>query len=487
MNVTASSLIDNQDQATAGTTRNVAIQMPITVSSGRDHDIAIGQQAAGNYEQAATVLRGVSNNSVYEFNNLTLSSGATLVATGTGDVDLGDVATGEPIIGQGALGSEAVMQLGSHTFLNDTGAATQSQGTTDMTRLIVNGSGSAGLRIEAPMNATYAVPNSSGAPSLRTYDGTTGLTGINTTGTASAGATPTGYVTIGNAFTVLSPNRAAALSNTYTLLDGTDITPSGTLTLAATDATGATGVINAGPALPSNVALALDNAVGSGGTLTYKIDPGGNGATFGNFAGLTLQRTNGSAAGVTAQLLGTTKVPALTISGGAKMDIANQALVVDASGAPQLSQIAGYLSSAYDHGNWDGPGIGSSATSFLAGTTIGYALNSALPVAFTLFNGQSVDSSAAILVKYTWLGDLNLDGTVNNSDLMAMAPVGTTNATWSQGDFNYDGVVNADDFALFMLGDAKQTGQLTSAVPEPAVGAMLTLAVAGLSSRKRRR
>jgi fibronectin-binding autotransporter adhesin len=484
MNVTASSLIDNQDQATTSTTRNLAIQMPITVSSGATLTLQ-SDNSAGNYEQAATVLRGEANNSNYQ-NNLTLSSGATLVASGTGDVDLGDVATGEPIIGQGTPGSEALMQLGSHTFLNDTGAATQNQGTNDMTRLIVNGSGSAGLRIEAPMNAAYTVPNNGGAPSLRTYDGTTGLTGINTTGTASAGTTPTGYATIGNAFTVLSPNRAAALSNTYTLTDGTTITPSGTLTLAATDAAGATGVINAGPAVSSNVALALDNAAGSGGTLTYKIDPGGNGATFANFAGLTLQRTNATAAGVTAQLLGTTKVPALSITGGAKMDIAKQALVIDASGAPQLSQIAGYLGSAYDHGNWDGPGIGSSATSLTAGTTIGYALNSALSVPFTIFDGQSVDSSA-ILVKYTWFGDLNLDGIVNSSDLTAMAPAGTTNATWTQGDFNYDGVVNADDFALFMLGDAKQTGQLTSAVPEPAVGAMLALAVAGLSARKRRR
>ena len=71
-------------------------------------------------------------------------------------------------------------------------------------------------------------------------------------------------------------------------------------------------------------------------------------------------------------------------------------------------------------------------------TTLGYADNTTLH---------------QVQVKYTWYGDLNLDGVVNNSDLELM---GDGQPGWVGGDLNYDGVVNADDFALFMLGNVSR-------------------------------
>ena len=56
--------------------------------------------------------------------------------------------------------------------------------------------------------------------------------------------------------------------------------------------------------------------------------------------------------------------------------------------------------------------------------------------------------------------------------------------TWVNGDFNYDGVVNADDFGLFMLGNAVQSSVL-GAVPEPAVGLSLMLLLPVLMRRRK--
>jgi len=49
----------------------------------------------------------------------------------------------------------------------------------------------------------------------------------------------------------------------------------------------------------------------------------------------------------------------------------------------------------------------------------------------------------------TVVGDTNLDGIVNFSDLLALAQnYGQTNATWNEGDFNADGSVRFDDLLL---------------------------------------
>jgi hypothetical protein len=84
-------------------------------------------------------------------------------------------------------------------------------------------------------------------------------------------------------------------------------------------------------------------------------------------------------------------------------------------------------------------------------------------------------------VMVTLPGDTNLDGIVNTTDLGNMSASGTT---WSTGDFNYDGKVNSDDYALFMLGSALPS--LPGApVPEPGVVAIF-LAAAPLIGRRRK-
>jgi hypothetical protein len=56
-------------------------------------------------------------------------------------------------------------------------------------------------------------------------------------------------------------------------------------------------------------------------------------------------------------------------------------------------------------------------------------------------------SSGTIEMKYTLLGDANLDGVVNAVDFGILAANFNKGVTgWDKGDFNYDNVVSAVDF-----------------------------------------
>jgi hypothetical protein len=108
--------------------------------------------------------------------------------------------------------------------------------------------------------------------------------------------------------------------------------------------------------------------------------------------------------------------------------------------------------------NWFGYGITSSAaasnTTHLTGlgviqnsvngTTTGAPLcNSSNP-----FDGISPPASA-VLVKYTYYGDANLDGKVDASDYSRIDNGFLSQATGRfNGDFNYDGVINGNDYTL---------------------------------------
>lgn len=167
----------------------------------------------------------------------------------------------------------------------------------------------------------------------------------------------------------------------------------------------------------------------------------------------------------------TQNLSSLSIANGAALDVSGGPIII-ASGLP------GYLAdiqAAYDNGKWDGtsataPVITSSFARGNAATGVGYS-----------------DSGGALKLELTWLGDTDLSGTVTASDLDAMHLM-ASGATWANGDFNYDGRVDGDDFALAALGAAEAgTGNISSMVPEPSALVMMMLpALAGLLPRRRR-
>jgi hypothetical protein len=203
-------------------------------------------------------------------------------------------------------------------------------------------------------------------------------------------------------------------------------------------------------------------------------------------------------------------VNTLSIFTGGRLDLTNTALAINYTpGFDPVSSIRGYLKSGYGNDTWTGPGIDSSAAALNPGRyAIGYA------------DGNVDQGTAAaanqILVEYTLAGDANLDGTVNFSDLLAVAQnfnhsidVNGNPIDWADGDFNYDGKVNFADLLLvaqnfnqtLSAGQIEQLpGSFSAAwnlalaevqssesnnVPEPA--AVLAIGAAGLLSRRRRR
>jgi autotransporter-associated beta strand protein len=176
------------------------------------------------------------------------------------------------------------------------------------------------------------------------------------------------------------------------------------------------------------------------------------------------------ASGATLQLQAGASInnDTLSLATGGTLDITSnsEAFNTNASGH-SVPALYGLIQSANDHGKWDGTGITSSLIALHPGTAIGYKVSG---ITFT--------------AKYTWLGDTDLGGVVNNTDLLAMSPTGTT---WATGDFNYDGKVNADDYALFQLGAAESHGNnISTILPEPgAMTAMMACAVAILSRRQK--
>jgi hypothetical protein len=109
------------------------------------------------------------------------------------------------------------------------------------------------------------------------------------------------------------------------------------------------------------------------------------------------------------------------------------------------------------------------------------------------FDGLAVNTSD-VLVMYTYVGDTDLNGVVDASDLAnALAGMEGGLTGWRNGDFNYDGVVNAADITLLLKSLAGQgapfadpgPGGSSGAVPEPTsmVGVMLAVGVLGRCRR----
>ena len=223
------------------------------------------------------------------------------------------------------------------------------------------------------------------------------------------------------------------------------------------------------------------------------------------------------AADVTRGLL-TTQSVSFTSPGSGALDIANNDLVITGQ---SLATVTAMAATGYNLGSWNGPGIISSAAAHNSShlTAVGVISNdngSGTPlygnggaVAGT-FDG-AIPADGNTLVKYTYVGDANLDGKVDGSDYslidvaysadaayLAANPGGTSlpYSGWYNGDFNYDGVVDGTDYSLidnafnnqgarFAASTAQVAG--LSAVPEPASLGLAFLSAAGLVLRCRRR
>jgi arabinogalactan endo-1,4-beta-galactosidase len=222
--------------------------------------------------------------------------------------------------------------------------------------------------------------------------------------------------------------------------------------------------------------------------------------TLGNTASMTIGNSTHATAlnvgsGATVALTGAgTVLEVDSLSDNGTIDLQTHSLIINyGAGDDPIASIAAYIQSGYNNGAWNGTGIISTTAQTNPAYGIGYA-DSADP------GNPAGLASGQIEVRYTLLGDANLDGAVNGSDFAILASNFNKAVNgWDAGDFNYDGSVNGSDFAslasnfnqgtnasLAMAADGAVSNLLTN-VPEPAAGILVIAGTFLMASRRRRR
>jgi hypothetical protein len=154
-------------------------------------------------------------------------------------------------------------------------------------------------------------------------------------------------------------------------------------------------------------------------------------------------------------LASSTRVAGLVLNPGAKLDLLNNALVVDYTGDSPFAALSQRIAAGRTiDGTWNGAaGILSSTAAGTGGLTA-LAVGEASAVlsldgtATALFKGQTADATS-VLIKYTYDGDANLDGVVSGDDYSSIDfSILTPGASgYFNGDFNYDGLISGDDYS----------------------------------------
>jgi hypothetical protein len=296
--------------------------------------------------------------------------------------------------------------------------------------------------------------------------------------------------------TIQTDAGTLVVSGALTTSPGTTLTKTGpgTLTIAGAQNHGANSVIT----LSAGVTKFVTSAGGPASAAALTVNA--NAAT--NFNASQNLRALSVGAGATAALQSggavTVKTSSLAIDPAGRLDLADDHLIVDYSGASVVGLVAGELATGRNGGTWNGPGIASNMVGAGSYHALGYAEASqalGLSAAQTaVWNGQTVDATS-VLVKYTYGGDANLDGRINVDDYTRLDfNVALGASGWYNGDFNYDGKINVDDYTVIDFNLPIQGAQFSnvempglSAVPEPTTFApILLMALAHRRCRSRK-
>jgi hypothetical protein len=192
--------------------------------------------------------------------------------------------------------------------------------------------------------------------------------------------------------------------------------------------------------------------IGAGSSLTVNVSTGAS-ATFNSTEHLAnLALATGSTATVGTNGSRVLVTSGLSLNGSATLDLSDNDMVLEYSGASPYATIAAAIFAARNGGAWNGTGgITSSAAAAngAANTTLGLmeSLDYSL-VHGGAFDGENPDLTA-LLVKYTYNGDANFSGSVSFDDYVKIDTGFNTGLTgWVNGDFNYSGGISFDDYVL---------------------------------------
>ena len=230
----------------------------------------------------------------------------------------------------------------------------------------------------------------------------------------------------------------------------------------------------------------FDGTTASLGTIS------GSGLLAVNHGNLTVQNLSAAslslADGTSAVILPNASTPALltalSISGTASLHSNDNDLIINYSDASPIVQLITYLQAGQLLPSPDDDGLP---------TTL--AIAEAADLGLTEFSGIAIDDTTVVL-KYTYVGDANLDGQVDALDYERIdLAIGNTGVFGTaQGDLNYDGNVDALDYEQVDLNIGNGVGSpLTGTgaplgavlIPEPTL--LAPLALASLSLRRRSR
>jgi len=280
-----------------------------------------------------------------------------------------------------------------------------------------------------------------------------------------------------------------------------------------------TGGNNASTAFAGSISGAGGLVKNGTGTQTLSGSNSYSGGTTVN-AGELLIAANGALpdgalaiTGGTAQLghnTGLASLTSLSIGSSGIFDITNNHVLITYGASDPIGSIYAYLKSGYNGGAWNGASGIISSTAQTKTNGLVYSIGWADGADGTHNVAGLV--SGEIELKYTLVGDTNLDGSVNGTDFSILAAnfgLGVTN--WDQGNFGYTSSVNGSDFsalaANFGQGDSGADTAVSpadiaaldafaaannlpapsiAAVPEPATTGILLMAATGLIARRRR-
>ena len=212
---------------------------------------------------------------------------------------------------------------------------------------------------------------------------------------------------------------------------------------------------------------------GSGAQLVVDGGPASIGT---NSNGLSISLINAATVSQTSD----TRLSSLVIDPTSVFDLHSHDLVLDYGGLSPISTLIAYLQSGQLLANADKGG----------GLPTYLAISEAADLGLTDFSGIAIDDTA-VLVKFTFVGDANLDGQVDALDYervdLAIGNSGV--AGTAQGDLNYDGNVDALDYEQIDLNIGNGIGAPLAAivVPEPSTTAVWVGTLGMVSAAGRRK